>query len=81
MMTERISAENLMQHVRYLSRFEKLSGSRGAHQAVEYITDVLHKNDVPVEIYRFQEYLSNPISSMLQLQDGRSSGQGPVLFP
>jgi aminopeptidase YwaD len=80
MMTERISAENLMQHVRYLSGFEKLSGSRGAHQAVEYITDVLHKNDVPVEIYRFQEYLSNPISSMLQLQDGQVIRSRPRSF-
>lgn len=75
-----ISAEKLMQHVRYLSGFEKLSGSQGAHQAVEYMADVLQKDGVPVEIYRFQEYLSNPVSSMLQLQDGQVIRSRPRSF-
>ena len=35
--------KRLDDHVKFLSGFEKLSGSSNAHRAVEYITNVLKK--------------------------------------
>lgn len=68
-----ISLDRLLAHVAYLSGFEKLSGSTGAHRAVSYMTEVLAKDHIPFEVLCFQEYLSDPVSSMVM------TGRGEVI--
>lgn len=75
-----ISIENLRRHVKFLSGFEKLSGSNGAHDAVSYMSDVLKASRVKSEILTFDEYLSDPISSVLQLENSQVFRSRPRSF-
>jgi aminopeptidase YwaD len=75
-----ISLDRLLEHVTYLSGFEKLSGSAGAHRAVSYMTDVLKKENIPFEVLRFQEYLSDPVSSMVMTGKGEVIKSRPRSF-
>lgn len=77
---DKLSPENLDRHVRYLSGFEKLSGSSGAHKAVQYMENVLKENGIPFQTEIFDEYLSNPVSSTIMLSDGTVIRSRPRSF-
>lgn len=72
--------KRLDDHVKFLSGFEKLSGSSNAHRAVEYITNVLKNYHVSYNVEQFPAYLSNPLSSTLMLDDGTVLKSRPRSF-
>lgn len=77
---EEISQQNLQEHVKFLSGFEKLSGTAGAHKAAAYMAEQLEKDHVPYEILKFQEYVSDPLASTIQLPDGTVVRSRPRSF-
>lgn len=63
-----VDTENMDELLRNFSTFEKLSGTEEAEAAVHYIEDKLTEYGVEWRTHVFQAYLSNPISSKLEVE-------------
>lgn len=62
-----VDAEFIRAAAKYLDGFEKLSGSQEAHQMVDWVEATLDKWGIAWTEYQFDAYLSNPISSSLNI--------------
>lgn len=68
---EEVSAERLMEHARYITSFDRESGSPGERKAAEYFAGVMGGLGLDVDIHYVENYISLPVSGRLILQDKR----------
>ena len=68
----------LERHLQYLASLDKLSGNEDSHRAVSYIAEQLEVRGVPYTVEHFQEYLSDPVSSAVRLDDGTEVASRPI---
>jgi hypothetical protein len=64
-----VTIERLEQHSRRFVEHDRVSGSAGENAAIDYIVSTLRADGVPVELDTLQAYVSNPVSSRLELLD------------
>ncbi|MTI54696.1 M28 family peptidase [Geosporobacter ferrireducens] len=62
-----VNLYNMDEMLKYFATFEKLSGTREAERAVQYIIDRLKQYGVECEKYVFDAYISNPLCSTLEI--------------
>ena len=76
----RLDQDRIWEHLTYLSKLDKLSGSPAARQASTYILQQLKQIGLPCHEEQFEEFLSNPITSCLTLSDGTVISSRPRSF-
>jgi aminopeptidase YwaD len=64
---QEIDHDMIRKHLKYLSSFEKLSGSKAASTAAHYIRDCVSSYGVDCHLETFDGYLSNPVESTLEV--------------
>lgn len=64
---QEIDHDMVRKHLKYLSSFEKLSGSNAASVAAHYIQDCVRDSGVDCHLETFDGYLSNPVESILEV--------------
>lgn len=70
-----ISVAEMWRHLERICEWDRLSGGPGEAAAIEYVASALHSYGLPVEMYEFQAYLSNPVSGTVEIV---SDGNRPV---
>lgn len=63
----RIRIDRIREDLKYLSSFDKVTGTAGGAQAAAFIYQRLQDAGVPCEMAHFDEYLSDPISSTVEV--------------
>ncbi len=58
-----ITPERLDAHAREITRHQRPSGSPGENAAIDYVVATLRSAGVPVEVYEFMGYTSDPVSA------------------
>jgi len=66
-----VDADRMWQTLEYFSTLNRDSGKTGEHKACQYIADQLTAANVPHEMYRFDAYLSHPISAGIKIYHPR----------
>jgi hypothetical protein len=56
-----ISVDEMWQHLEQICSWDRLSGGPGEAAAVDYVVEVLKGYGLPVQVYEFDAYLSNPV--------------------
>jgi N-acetylated-alpha-linked acidic dipeptidase len=56
-----ISVDEMWKHLEKICSWDRLSGGPGEAAAIDYVVDVLKGYGLPVQVYEFEAYLSNPI--------------------
>lgn len=64
-----INHEMILKHLKYLSSFEKLSGSKSAGIAAHYILNCLDSYRIDCHLETFDGFFSNPVESSLEVID------------
>jgi aminopeptidase YwaD len=64
---QEIDHDAIHKHLKYLSSFEKLSGSQAADTAAKYIRNSVKAYGIECNIENFDGYLSNPVDSTLEV--------------
>ena len=62
-----ITAASLMPHARAIVEHERPSGSTGENAAIDYIVTTLRAEGVPVDVYPFQAFASDPVSARVEV--------------
>lgn len=65
-----ITTANLERHARAIVGHERLSGSPGENAAIDYIVEALRAEGVPVDVYTFSVYASDPVSATVEVPGG-----------
>jgi hypothetical protein len=65
--TQRVSAERLLGHLKWFAEVRRDTGGPGETRAAEYIADQLRAAGVPVQVHEFDAYLSYPIRATLEV--------------
>jgi N-acetylated-alpha-linked acidic dipeptidase len=65
-LTQRVSAERLLAHLKWFAEVRRDTGGPGEARAAEYIADQLRATGVPVQVHEFDAYLSYPIRATLE---------------
>src|SRR3990172_1012340 len=71
-----VSPGELERHSREIVRHVRPSGSPGEFAAIDYIVGELRADGVPVEVYEFSVYVSDPVRASFRLES-----ETPVDFP
>ncbi len=64
-----IRASEMWPHLQELCKHDRLSGSDGERQAMDYLIAQARACGLPVQVYEFDAYLSSPIRGTLQVLD------------
>ena len=64
---EELSENNLIQHVREISKYDRMSGSEDETRAVDYVAKKLESYGINVQQYRFEAYVGRPESAEVQV--------------
>ncbi len=62
-----VNAASTWQHVEKLSTIERLAGTQGERDAVDYIMKKLAEYGVPTELHQFDSFVSYPLDATLQI--------------
>ncbi len=65
---EQISGEEMWKHIEYLSRIDRVSGTTGERQGLDYICQTLKSYGIKPEVHEFDAYLSIPIKADLEVR-------------
>ena len=65
-----VSGDEMWRHLEAICQWDRLSGGPGESAAVDYLVAALKGYGLPVEVYEFDAYVSNPIEGSLTV-DGR----------
>lgn len=64
---QRISINCIQKDLEYLASFDKNTGTEGGEKAASYIYEQLKDSGIDCKLARFEEYLSDPISSTVEV--------------
>lgn len=62
-----VTVEGLERHARAIVQYERPSGSPGENAAIDSIVQSLQADGVPVEVYSFDTYASDPVSAEVRI--------------
>ena len=62
-----ITPDRLEVHTRAIVQHERPSGSPGENAAIDYIVSTLRADGVPVEVYAFRAFASDPVSARVEV--------------
>ena len=65
--TQRVSAERLLAHLKWFADVRRDTGGPGEARAAEYIAEQLRAAGVPTQVHEFDAYLSYPIRATLEM--------------
>jgi N-acetylated-alpha-linked acidic dipeptidase len=74
-----VQPAELVRHAREIVRHQRPSGSPGEFAAIDYIVTTLRSEAIPVEVYEFSAYLSDPVRASFRIEP--SAGRGAQEFP
>ena len=64
---QRISIDRIRKDMEYLTSFDKVTGTEGGEKSASYIFEQLQAASVDCKMARFEEYLSDPVSSTVEV--------------
>ena len=64
-----VSPEVLETHAREIIKHVRPSGSPGEFAAIDYVVETLRSEAIPVEVYEFPGYVSDPVRASLRLSE------------
>lgn len=67
MVRSQINADEAWRHVAKLSTLERLAGTDGEKQAIDYITGKLAEYGIPASRYQFDSFISYPQEAELEI--------------
>jgi N-acetylated-alpha-linked acidic dipeptidase len=65
-----LSSDELERHAREIVRHVRPSGSSGEFAAIDYIVRTLRADGVPIEVFEFSVYVSDPVRASFRLESG-----------
>ena len=75
-MTQRVSAERLLAHLKWFAGVRRDTGGPGEAKAAEYIAEQLRAAGLPAQVHEFDAYLSYPTRATLEVLE-----PAPMQFP
>ena len=66
-MTQRVSAERLLAHLKWFAEVRRDTGGPGEAKAADYIAEQLRAAGVPAQVHEFDAYLSYPRQATLEV--------------
>lgn len=67
-----VRAVELERHAREIVRHVRPSGSPGEFAAIDYIVTTLRSEAIPVELYEFSAYVSDPVRASFRIEAGET---------
>jgi len=62
-----VTPAGLEEQLRAIARYERPSGSAGENAAIDHVVAVLQADGIPVDVYTYQAYASDPVSAEIEI--------------
>ena len=62
-----VTPSGLEEQLGAIAQYERPSGSEGENAAIDHIVAVLQGDGIPVDVYTFQAYASDPVSATIEV--------------